>query len=104
MSDPLAVWGAVTGSVATSVLVAHEFRARRVPVAVEHGVNLYMSRENPGEIISGWLLIRVWNRGGRDATVEQVGLAWLCSHSNLRSTARVDAIGSPLSTAPVARR
>jgi hypothetical protein len=43
-------------------------------VAVEHGINLKMSRGQPGEMLGAWLLVRVWNRGGRPVIVERIGL------------------------------
>lgn len=64
MADPLAILGATTGTLGFAIAARREYYANRTRVAVEHGINLNMSREQPGEMLGAWLLVRVRNRGG----------------------------------------
>jgi hypothetical protein len=74
MAGTIAIWGAVTGSFGLALAARREYVAGRTRLAIEHGIHLQMSRETRGEILNAWLLVRVWNNGGRPLAVERVGL------------------------------
>ena len=71
--DPVALWGAITGSVAVAIAGRREFISNRARLGIEHGV-WYLIGDDPPNLSDAWLLVRVWNNGGQPLTVERVGL------------------------------
>lgn len=70
--DPLAVWGAATGTAGAGLAVRREYLAGRRNLAVGFGTHLNVSRVEPvGEITHGWACIAFWNKGGRALAVER---------------------------------
>src|SRR4051794_32928705 len=84
--DPIAVWGAVTGSVGSGVALRREDLSGKRHLAVAPGIYLNTSRIFPGRITHGWAVIVFWNRGGRPLAVEHAGFEWVVSEV-LRETA-----------------
>ena len=78
MADPVAWWGAITGSVAAAISLRREIVISRVRVAIEHRLNMTINRQTR-ELTGAWLTIRVVNSGGRVVSVERVGLEWFRS-------------------------
>jgi hypothetical protein len=76
MADPVAWWGAVTGSVAVAVAVRREVVVSRVRVGIEHRLNMTIDRETL-ELSGAWLTLRVVNRGGRVVSIERLGVEWI---------------------------
>lgn len=76
MADPVAWWGAVTGSVAAAVALRREIVASRIRVGIEHRLNMTLNRETR-ELTGAWLTVRVVNRGGRTVSVERLGVEWI---------------------------
>lgn len=79
--DPLAVWGAVTGSIAVIIALRREFFVTRKRLALAPGVNYNVSRTTPGEVTHGWASVALLNRGGRPLAVERVGFEWFAPDS-----------------------
>lgn len=76
--EPLAVWGAVTGTVGVLVAGRREYLASRKRLAVAPGIHLVSSRVEPvGEIRSAWAIVAFWNQGGRPLAIERVGFQYL---------------------------
>jgi hypothetical protein len=71
--DPLALWGAITGTVAVAIAGRREFISNRARLGIEHGI-WYLFGNDPPNLNDAWLLVRVWNDGGQPLTVERVGL------------------------------
>lgn len=76
MVDPLALWGAVTGTAATGISVRRELVAGRRRLAVAPGSNFIMGTGDEPELMHGWALVAVWNTGGRPLAVERVGFRY----------------------------
>jgi hypothetical protein len=77
MVDPLALWGAVTGSLGTGLGVRREYLASRRRLAVAPGCNLNISRDDDPRVTHAWAFVAVWNTGGRALAVEHVGFRYV---------------------------
>lgn len=75
--DPVAIWGAVTGTIGAAVALRREVHVNRRRLSITPGVHFNVSRKEPGEITHGWACVRAWNSGGRDISVEHVGFQYL---------------------------
>ena len=71
--DPLALWGAITGTMAVVIAGRREFISNRARLGIEHGI-WYLFGNDPPNLNEAWLLVRVWNDGAQPLTVERVGL------------------------------
>jgi hypothetical protein len=107
VADPLAFWGAITGTVATIISVRREFVLNRTRLGVQHGVH-FLVRPDSQSVQDAWLTIRVWNDGGRPLTVERVGVKYFPTwvegqglHINAAGgLAEIDLQGVPVELAP----
>ena len=78
MLDPVALWGAITGTLASIVTIRREMRdvrrarAEQPSLKVEHGAHFRTSTERPGEIEGVWLEITLLNTGGRPIPIEAI--------------------------------
>jgi hypothetical protein len=77
MPDAVAWWGAVTGSVATALVVHQEMRARRIRVRVDHGWRYLLTNDDPPQMEDMLVYIMVTNTGGRSVPLQHVGWEWL---------------------------
>jgi hypothetical protein len=75
--DFVSWWGAVTGSVATTVAVRREVIARRVRVRVDHGWRYLLSDDQPPRLHDMLVYVMVSNIGGRKVAVQHVGWEWM---------------------------
>lgn len=75
--DPLAVWGAITGSLGLGVAVRREVLAGRRRVRVDHGWRYGFDEKRPPRLHEMWVYVMVQNNGGRDISVDHLGWEWL---------------------------
>lgn len=76
--DPLALWGAVTGTAGVGISLRREYLVGRRDLAVAPGINFSTSRVEPvGAITHGWACVAFWNTGGRSLAVERAGFQYL---------------------------
>ncbi len=80
MADPVAVWGAVTGTIGTVIAARREVIARRKRLALTHGTYFNVRRDEPGHVSHAWALIQFWNTGGRPLAVEHAGFRYFVVH------------------------
>jgi hypothetical protein len=72
--EPLALWGAVTGTAGAGIAVRREYLTGRRRLAVLPTARLNTSRVEPvGEIESAFAAVTFWNIGGRALAVERIG-------------------------------
>jgi hypothetical protein len=76
MTDVIAIWGAVTGTLGVGIATRREVLAQRKRLHVEHGSFLVTSREEPRQLERAWVSIRLTNTGGRPLAVEHIGIEW----------------------------
>jgi len=76
MVDPIALWGALTGTTGLGVAVRREFMASRRRLRVERGWHFATSKDGD-EIIDVWVYVMAWNTGGRALSLEHCGFSWL---------------------------
>jgi hypothetical protein len=74
--DPLALWGAITGTLGVTIGGRREWIASRRKLMIAPGVNFNISRDDPSTLTHAWALVSFYNRGGRDLSVERVGFRW----------------------------
>ena len=74
MVDPLAVYGALTGTVGLGIGVRREVLASRRRLVVEAGSNFTLSRTDPARVALAWWIVAVRNPGGRALAVERIGM------------------------------
>jgi hypothetical protein len=76
--DPVALWGAITG---TAVIISgrRELHGSRTRVGIDHRLFFILNRDKPGTVRAAWVGVRLWNKGGRAFTVERIGFQWLAS-------------------------
>lgn len=79
MADPVAIWGAVTGSIATGIATRREYLAGRKRLRVAPGCNYNISREDDPRVTHAWAFVAVWNIGGRALSVERAGFRYAVS-------------------------
>lgn len=80
LTDPIAIWGALTGSVGAGVALGREMVSRRKRLAVRPGVNYNISRRDPiGAVTHAWAFVQFWNTGGRPIAVERAGFKYYVS-------------------------
>jgi hypothetical protein len=89
MPEPLAVWGAVTGTVGLLVAVRREVIMNRRRVRVDHGWRYVLTNEDPPGLRDMWIYVMVTNTGRRDIAVEHVGWEWPAHHETLDSGQRI---------------
>lgn len=75
MVDPIAVWGAITGTAAVALTVRREVISNRRSLRVDFGWNWIVDGEK-GELIDYYVYVMVTNTGARDITVMHAGLGW----------------------------
>jgi hypothetical protein len=76
--DPLALWGAITGTAGAGIALRREYLAGRRCLSIAPGINFTTSRVEPiGSILNGWAVVALWNTGGRDLAVERAGFQYL---------------------------
>lgn len=76
--DPLALWGAVTGTAGAGIALRREYLLGRRRLTVAPGINFTTSRVEPvGAIVAGWACVAFWNIGGRSLAVERAGFQYL---------------------------
>jgi hypothetical protein len=83
MPEPLAIWGAVTGTLGTAIATRREVVSRRRRLAVAPGVNLTISRDEPRQLLAAWALVNAWNTGGRLLAVEHLGFRYFAPHGEI---------------------
>jgi hypothetical protein len=72
--EPVAIWGALTGTAGMAIAGRRELLGSRRRLAVRPSLRLITSRLEPvGEIVAGYACISVWNIGGRPLAVERLG-------------------------------
>lgn len=77
MVDPIAVWGAATGSIGAGIALRQELIARRKRLAVRPGINYNVSRREPvGAVTHAWAFVQFWNTGNRPLGVERTGFRY----------------------------
>lgn len=76
MADPLAIVGVVTGSLGTAIALRREYYVHRRALGISHGIHFQMSRAERGQILNGWALVNLWNKGGRQLAVERVAFEY----------------------------
>ena len=76
--DPLALWGAITGTAGAGIAIRREVMAGRRQLAVQSSVNLITSRLEPdlGRVLAAYACVGFWNVGGRPLAVERVGFSF----------------------------
>jgi hypothetical protein len=77
MPDPIAVWGAFTGTTAVGIALRRERISNRRRIRVDHGWQYILSQDDPPELDDWVIYVMVQNTGGRDISVEHVGWEWL---------------------------
>jgi hypothetical protein len=101
--DPLAGWGAVTGTGGLLIAARREFLANRKRLTLAPGVNLTTSRVEPaGEVLLGWACVAFWNTGGRPLAVERAGFQFSVHDEASGETKVIRAmihIGTPIEAA-----
>lgn len=81
MAEPIAIWGAVTGTIGAGLALRREVLARRTRLAVRPGVSVNMTRdEGPPRITHAWAFVNFWNIGGRPLAAERVGFTYLVTN------------------------
>jgi hypothetical protein len=78
--DPIAIWGAVTGTAGVIIAVRREVVSNRRRLVVLPGVNLTISRTEPPEVRLAWAAVQVYNGGGRPLAVEHVGFRYFARY------------------------
>lgn len=68
--DPLALWGAVTGTAGLGLLGWQEFRSRRRRLSVERGWQFSYRND---ELVDVWVYVMAWNTGDRPLHIEYAG-------------------------------
>jgi hypothetical protein len=76
MADPLAVWGALTGTAGFGLAARREVLAGRRRLAVAPNCNFNLSREDEPRLTQTWARVAFWNVGGRPLAVEHVGFSY----------------------------
>lgn len=76
MPDPLAIWGAVTGTVGLGLALRREVISNRRGVRVDHGWRYALTEEQPPDLLDMKIYVMVTNIGRRDIAVEHVGWEW----------------------------
>lgn len=73
--DPLAIWGAVTGTAGAGIAVRREVLLGRRRLVVRPSLRIITSRLEPdlGHVLAAYACIAFWNTGGRSLSVERVG-------------------------------
>jgi hypothetical protein len=75
--DPIAVWGALTGTAGLGITARREIVNRRQSIRVEHRWQYKYEKDDP-ETLSGMVVyVMVTNTGARDIVVTHVGWEWL---------------------------
>jgi hypothetical protein len=69
--DPIAVWGAITGTTGLGLTLWRERRSRKRSLRVAHGWQ-FVYDENE-ELIDIWVSVMAWNTSHRPAHIEHVG-------------------------------
>ena len=75
VADPIAIWGAVTGTAALSLNVWRELRGTKRSLRVEHGWQ-YVRNEH-SQLLDVWVCVMVWNTGRRPIHIEHAGFVTL---------------------------
>lgn len=99
MADPIAIWGAVTGTIGAAVALGREATQRRRRLAVRLGLHLNVSRTEPGTVTLAWAVVEFWNTGGRPLSVEHAGFRYftLYEDGSPRNEYRMEVpLGSPV--------
>jgi hypothetical protein len=76
VADPIAIWGAVTGTIGAAVALSREAMQRRRRLAVRHGIHYNVSRTEPGTVTLAWATVEFWNAGGRPLAVQHAGFSY----------------------------
>jgi hypothetical protein len=79
--DPLAFWGAVTGTAGATVAIRREVLNHRKRIAVDHGWKYLFQKGQPSELLDMHIYVMVTNTGGRDMAVQHVGWEWMDQES-----------------------
>lgn len=69
--DPIAVWGAVTGTAGLGLVAWRERRSRKRSLNVSHGWQFVYDGND--ELIDVWVCVSAWNTSHRPAHIEHVG-------------------------------
>jgi hypothetical protein len=75
MADPVAIWGAITGTTAVLMAGRRELIASRRRLRVDFGWTWFIDSET-GELADYWVYVMVQNTGGREISVLHLGLGW----------------------------
>jgi hypothetical protein len=89
MPEPLAVWGAVTGTTGLLVAVRRELIMNRRRIRVDHGWRYELTEDDPPGLRAMWIYVMVTNTGRRDIAVEHVGWEWAVHRETLDSGQRI---------------
>jgi len=73
MLDPIAIWGAITGTGALAFTAKREIEARRIRVRVDHGWRYLVTEDQPPQFDNLIVYVMVTNTGGRKVPVQHVG-------------------------------
>jgi hypothetical protein len=77
VADPLAIWGAVTGTAGLGIALRREVISNRRGVRVDHGWRYALKDDDPPQLFDMRIYVMVTNIGRRDIAVEHVGWEWL---------------------------
>jgi hypothetical protein len=89
MPDPIALWGAVTGTTAVAIAVRREMISNRRRIRVDHGWQYILTEADPPRLEDMAIYVMVQNTGGRDISVEHVGWEWPVYRETLDTGQRV---------------
>lgn len=72
MPDWIAIWGAVTGTLAVTIAGRRELILNRARLGMQHGA--WFSLDADPDLDEARLTIQIWNDGGQPLTIEHVGV------------------------------
>jgi hypothetical protein len=75
MVDPVAIWGALTGTAGAGIAVRREALTGRRRLTVQSSLRIITSRLEPdlGHVLAAFACVGFWNTGGRSLAIERVG-------------------------------
>ena len=71
--DPVAIWGAVTGTAGLGLATRRELSNNKRRLRVEHGWQFLLSRDKQPRLLDTWVYVMAWNTGRRPLHIEHVG-------------------------------
>jgi hypothetical protein len=76
--DPLALWGAITGTAGLGITLRREVSGTRRRISVERGWQYLFVGDEAGERLRDvWVYVMAWNTGSRPVHIEHCGWEWL---------------------------